>query len=220
MENDRNQGVLRLAVAMRGGVSLAVWIGGALAEIDRVCRIDDDPFAQALRDITRFDRVEVDILTGASAGGLNAALGGMALADKKRMNLRDIWIETADIDRLLESSTQNPRRSLLDGEFFRDEVIRQLEMLKKSAQVLPGADEQHVDAFLAATVFGGVEVTDQADPRFSDQRQEAYFHFRHQADNPAFSDLIRSDAPRSLGLAARASAVVSRRIRAGAHRGR
>jgi hypothetical protein len=27
---------LRLALGMRGGVSLAVWIGGAVAEIDRL----------------------------------------------------------------------------------------------------------------------------------------------------------------------------------------
>jgi hypothetical protein len=31
---------LRLALGMRGGVSLAIWIGGACSEIDRVRRAD------------------------------------------------------------------------------------------------------------------------------------------------------------------------------------
>ncbi|MEM9714599.1 MAG: hypothetical protein AAGA17_20420, partial [Actinomycetota bacterium] len=63
---------LRLALALRGGVSLAVWIGGACAEIDQLCRASDEGglWSRAL-ELSGHDRVVVDVLAGASAGGLN-----------------------------------------------------------------------------------------------------------------------------------------------------
>lgn len=99
-----HQRTLRLALAMRGGVSLAVWIGGAVAEIDlwrrlrirrrtddgTVCalyippgaddaEIDPDVYHRVLMyarllDSAQFDSVEVDVQAGASAGGLNAVM--------------------------------------------------------------------------------------------------------------------------------------------------
>ena len=111
--------VLRFAVAMRGGVSLAVWIGGAMQEIDHL-RLDED-FAHHVLGVTRFNRLQVDIITGASAGGLNAALAGMAIAHGTSLAcLRKVWMDTADIDSLLDMPRSRARiRSLLNGEYFR-----------------------------------------------------------------------------------------------------
>src|SRR5262245_54147504 len=97
---------LRIALAMKGGISLAVWIGGAVAELDvlrrlRILGSRDDPRAYLLKDPGRptatppevvararhyarlliaaqYDAVEFDVLAGASAGGLNAVLYGVA----------------------------------------------------------------------------------------------------------------------------------------------
>ena len=100
---------LRVALAMKGGLSLAVWIGGAIAELDVLRRIrifHSDGHARALlyhvesdaeeasgrRDelVPRaeqyarllhargYDSVEFDVLAGASAGGLNGVLYGVA----------------------------------------------------------------------------------------------------------------------------------------------
>ncbi|MCX2963068.1 DUF3376 domain-containing protein [Gordonia aquimaris] len=99
---------LRIALAMRGGVSMAVWIGGAVAELDVLRRAllepDTDPVcpddacpadaraacprriarahrAQIYRQMVHaagHDHVEFDILAGASAGGLNAILFALA----------------------------------------------------------------------------------------------------------------------------------------------
>jgi Protein of unknown function (DUF3376)/Patatin-like phospholipase len=60
--------------------------------------------------------------------------------------------------------------------------------------------------FLAATVFGGIRVSRLVDPRFSDRRREAFFHFRHLAASSAFTDLAADDAIEQVGTAARASA--------------
>jgi predicted acylesterase/phospholipase RssA len=212
--------VLRFAVAMRGGVSLAVWIGGAMQEIDHLRR--DEDFAHHVLGVTRFDRLEVDIITGASAGGLNAALAGMAIAHGTSLAcLRDVWMDTADIDRLLD--LPGPRAtvgSLLNGEYFRLEVVRWLKELASPsggdddhAATLPaamggdGAGGSPVEILLAATVFGGVPVVEATDPTFTDRRRQAYFHFRHLAVSPAFSDTCgRPEAAERLGRAARASA--------------
>ena len=99
----RHSRILRAAIAMRGGVSLAVWIGGAAAEMDlwrriRICAAPDGtPFAvilppspseasldlpwldraelyARLLDSRGFDAVEFDVMAGASAGGLNAVM--------------------------------------------------------------------------------------------------------------------------------------------------
>lgn len=95
---------LRTALAMRGGVSLAVWIGGAVAELDVFRRIrlvrrkgrveafflhsglaertpgDDEALFRRADEYALalvaagVDSVEFDILAGASAGGLNGVL--------------------------------------------------------------------------------------------------------------------------------------------------
>ena len=74
---------LRLALGMRGGVSLAVWIGGACAEIDELRRAggetDDPAFWAKLLEASNYERVVVDVMAGASAGGLNGVLFAAAI---------------------------------------------------------------------------------------------------------------------------------------------
>src|SRR3954453_1975949 len=92
MGDERPHRTLRLALAMRGGVSLAVWIGGAVAEIDVLRRHGSAPAVEVQDDARRrglaydallracgYGDVEVDVLAGASAGGLNSVLYGTAL---------------------------------------------------------------------------------------------------------------------------------------------
>lgn len=201
VKGGRPKGVLRFAVAMRGGVSLAVWIGGALREIDRLQEAAGDRLVTALLDMTVFSRVEIDILTGASAGGLNAALGGYSLSRGLAMDLQDVWIETADIDALLELPRREHPFSILNGKYFEDQVVARLRCLAKSEPV-----GRPVEVFLAATVFGGVPVRDPADLLFVDRRREGVFHFRHLANSAALSNLVEEQSVKGVGKAARASA--------------
>ncbi|MCD9195008.1 DUF3376 domain-containing protein [Streptomyces albireticuli] len=107
---------LRIAVAMRGGVSLAVWMGGGCREIaalrgaaqDRA-RGADAPGAEgygALLDLCRYEDVTVDVLAGTSAGGLNGALLACHLAYGMEFgdNMRRLWLRLGD----LESLTRRP----------------------------------------------------------------------------------------------------------------
>jgi patatin-related protein len=74
--------VVRLALVLNGGVSLAVWIGGVTHELDRLRRAfemeQESAYAQMLRCLGCV--VRIDVIGGASAGGLNGAMLASAIA--------------------------------------------------------------------------------------------------------------------------------------------
>ncbi len=97
---------LRMALVLNGGVSLAVWMGGVVHELDLLRRASAgglDPEQQPReydRDV--FDRwgelsrsggrertVVVDVIAGTSAGGLNGALLATAVANKGTLDPED-----------------------------------------------------------------------------------------------------------------------------------
>ena len=63
---------LRIGLVLNGGVSLAVWISGVVHEIDG-CVAATGPYAEALA-ANGYDGARVDVIAGASAGGINGAL--------------------------------------------------------------------------------------------------------------------------------------------------
>ena len=90
---------LRMALVLNGGVSLAVWMGGVVHELDLLRRASADgldpaqqprPYDQAVfdrwRELSRAGgrerTVVVDVIAGTSAGGLNGALLATAVANK------------------------------------------------------------------------------------------------------------------------------------------
>ena len=93
---------LRLALSMNGGVSLAVWIGGAVSEID--CLRSGKGFWGELLDHCGFQpKALVDVMTGASAGGLNAVLMAQAIRSGTPFSeFLKLWEDHADIDKLLK----------------------------------------------------------------------------------------------------------------------
>lgn len=130
---------VRLAMAWNGGVSLAVWMGGVAVEIDaaRTAReklvdwkAEPPRTASAARDTGAlykaicyaFDRrLVVDILTGASAGGLNGALLAGAMAHDKRLKtkfMRDKWLTIGDFGLLLQPLDKQDVTSIMRGEKF------------------------------------------------------------------------------------------------------
>ncbi|MFS0896089.1 DUF3376 domain-containing protein [Mycolicibacterium litorale] len=143
MTDDTPYRTMRLALAMRGGVSLAVWIGGAVAELDlfrRACNnldIGPDPngyrkaraktYRGLLEDTRRFNRVEIDILAGASAGGLNAVLFGLAQACDTVMDdtVRRTWIRDGGIWELLREPGSGRVQSILQGDGRLFTVVRE-----------------------------------------------------------------------------------------------
>jgi len=111
---------LRLALVCYGGVSLAVYMHGIVKEVWKLLQasrahseggtvsdLSDTAavYAEALADLLPHVRLRVltDIIAGASAGGINGIFLGHAIATGADMEpLRDLWLENADIEKLLD----------------------------------------------------------------------------------------------------------------------
>ena len=128
--------VLRLTLALKGGVSLAVWMGGACSEIVELLRGRDGPYAEAIAE-AGYDAVEVDVISGSSAGGLNGVLLAQHIAYGAAFNhtVRDLWLETGDLGRLARSPFTEPPLSLLRGDHaFYPRLAEAMGDLARSAQ--------------------------------------------------------------------------------------
>jgi patatin-related protein len=111
---------LRLALICYGGVSLAVYMHGITREIWHLARASEAHhsgrgpagatervYGSVLRRAAEESgvsvRVLVDILAGASAGGINAIFLGDAIASGSSLEpLTALWLEGADVDRLID----------------------------------------------------------------------------------------------------------------------
>ncbi len=115
---------LRIALVCYGGVSLAVYMHGVTKEIWKLARASRSfhagemaqaPVERAYRDLLgdieqkhqlRL-RVLPDILTGASAGGINAVFLAQALFSGQSLEpLTELWLENADVEKLLDPAAR------------------------------------------------------------------------------------------------------------------
>jgi patatin-related protein len=111
---------LRLAMVCYGGISLAVYMHGVTKEVWKLARASTLPrealspseavYADMLADIAARSGVNVcvlpDIVAGASAGGLNGVFLAQAIHTGQSLEpLTHMWLEMADIDRLLPDET-------------------------------------------------------------------------------------------------------------------
>lgn len=111
---------LRIALVCYGGVSLAVYMHGVTKELWKLARASRayhgvDPVAGGTESVylRLFQRIEAlhslrlrvlpDILSGASAGGINAVFLAQAIHSGQSLEpLTDLWLERADVDVLLD----------------------------------------------------------------------------------------------------------------------
>ncbi|MGJ3649630.1 patatin-like protein [Sphingomonas sp. GlSt437] len=118
---------LRLALVCYGGISLAVYMHGITKEIWRLARasrafLDGETPASGsqgvyralLQEMERAQgtrvRVLVDIIAGASAGGINGVFLAQAVATGQSLEpLTNLWLESADVEALLDPG-QAPNR--------------------------------------------------------------------------------------------------------------
>jgi patatin-related protein len=119
---------LRIALVCYGGISLAVYMHGVTKEIWRLAKASrayhaaepdeggsQSVYMQMLRRIGAEQGIElrvlVDILAGASAGGINAIFLGHAIAGGAPLDpLTDLWLESADIDKLIDPEVSTVSR--------------------------------------------------------------------------------------------------------------
>lgn len=111
---------LRIALVCYGGVSLAVYMHGVTKELWQLARASrattaaepisggtQQVYANLLEHLAAQHqmrlRVLPDILTGASAGGINAIFLAQAIHSGQSLDpLTDLWLNNADVDRLVD----------------------------------------------------------------------------------------------------------------------
>jgi patatin-related protein len=123
---------LRVAVTMNGGVSLAVYIGGAAHELNELTN-KSGPYAKLVNLVGYDTAPRVDVITGTSAGGINATALSLAQAngyDTDLSLLKLLWIEHGQISALLRQPFRAGPPSLLKGdEYFYPRILSALQRL-------------------------------------------------------------------------------------------
>jgi patatin-related protein len=120
---------LRLALVCYGGISLAIYMHGIPKEVWRLARAsrafhDHAPSGEGSEAVYRRMleaieaqsgirlRVMPDIIAGASAGGINGIFLAQAIETGQSLEpLTDLWLDNADVDRLLDPDAR-PARAL------------------------------------------------------------------------------------------------------------
>jgi patatin-related protein len=201
VEDDREE--IRFALALNGGVSLAVWMGGVVHELDRIRR--GDGVYGELAEITQ-STPRVDVIAGASAGGLNGALLALAIAcDTPLEGVRDLWLAKGSFAELIRDPFDPDPPSLLRGDdYFLPTVRSAFEAIYARRRDVP--DPQPLELIVTATTLSGdVRVfADAFGSLFPDRDHRARFVFRRDPDADR-DDFASPDAPARLALAARTS---------------
>jgi len=208
----------RLAVAFTGGVSLAVWMGGMAREMNlllaasRIRRGESvadtseqgrkvrDGYA-ALLDLLNVD-CSMDVLSGTSAGGVNAVILGLANVQRFDLDgLRELWFDQGSLGNLLRSPADKQAASLLYGDKGLLQGLRTgLGKLAGAGPGNPAADEDPTRVFITTTLLTGEasRFTDEYGTLVRDTDHHGLFSFTS-------AQLTPGNVP-ALALAARCSA--------------
>ncbi|MGM1063636.1 patatin-like protein [Saccharothrix sp. Mg75] len=208
--SDVPQEQIRFAVVLNGGVSLAVWMGGVVLELDRLTR-GDGPWSALLDMVCSTARA--DVITGTSAGGINGAALALSQvnANARVERLRDLWAEQGRMEQLLRTPFRGQPVSLLRGdEFFLPRLREALERLTADFEPTP-RDERPVDLRITTTLLAGVPTVthDDLGQTMVQSTHQGSFSFRRDPGAGDRDDFTADDLPglvSRLALAARSSA--------------
>ena len=206
---------VRLAFAFAGGVSLAIWIGGVtdevlrcinggrLAEEGRLDEAADNPYAAVCAELGIV--LKADVLTGTSAGGLNAAFLATAVSHgcSDLEAIRRLWLEHGSFDLMMRPAGDTSLVSLLAGdENFLPHIEDALQRLAAAGTGFHEPDPPMV-VRLTSTSLPGQRTTlrdGHASISSVDHRAEFVFHSRD------FDFDTESQALRRMARACRSSA--------------
>ena len=184
---------VRLAFAFAGGVSLAIWIGGVTDEVLRCINggrlaaeghLDeaaDNPYAAVCAELGI--ALKADVLTGTSAGGLNAAFLATAVSHgcPDLEAIRRLWLEHGSLDLMMRPATDRSLVSLLAGdENFLPHIEDALQRLAAAGTGFREPDPPVVVRLTSTSLPGQVTTLRDGHASISsvDHRAEFVFHSR------------------------------------------
>ncbi len=174
---------------------------------------------QPLQEVGESDpirtRFVIDVLSGTSAGGINAIFLAKALANNQPLDdLKRLWVEEGDIGLLLNDkhsvkkesllSLQDPPTSLLNSKRMYLKLLKAFDGMEATgaSERSPFGDE--VDLFVTATDIQGVTVPLRlADDIVYERRHKNVFHFRYYATphgEPSRTDFAASAGTQTVYL--------------------
>ena len=218
---------VRFAVVMYGGVSLAIYINGASQELFSMVRatarknysslanpenqeylIPDEQLKGAekiYREMGRYCEAAfvIDVISGTSAGGMNGVFLAKALANDQPFNtLKDLWIEEADIDLLVNDrkSVNNLNglrpptepRALLSSQRMYYKLLEVIDKMERQAERPAAADSPLVgelDLYVTATDLRGLPLPLSVNGRkLLENRYRSVFRFHYSTYESARED--------------------------------
>ena len=175
---------LRLCLVMYGGISLAVYMNGIAREyFDLVRGRGVWGIFKRLADVD----VVVDVISGASAGGLNGLFLAYALCGHREFgHMVDLWRNRAGIEALLGDPAGAEPHSLLNSEYMEAELASAFATMPRvppgRADELAVSDSPDLDCFMAATNFYGQRHTvgQLAGNQIPTKSHRTTVHFKHR----------------------------------------
>ncbi|MEO8905796.1 MAG: patatin-like protein [Polyangiaceae bacterium] len=187
-ESGRRSREVRLGVVMFGGVSLAVYINGVANELFRASR--GRGVYRLLKALTDSD-VVVDVLSGASAGGINGILLSTALCNGTEFNdTRTLWRDQADIGKLLQpAQDEKLNNSVLSGKYHQGQMANAFAALlnveqPKSTELEDPSPVDELDLFITGTDIDGrlSYRVDALKHRIQLEDHRVLFQLKHRSD--------------------------------------
>lgn len=183
--NDRSIEI-RIALVLYGGVSLAVYENGVTRSFHDL--VADKGVFRLLKKMLDADAV-VDVIAGASAGGINGLLLAAALESGSEFKgSADLWRNKGDLNALMRPlSEAEEAESLLSGDVYQKELIQAFKGLVKpspASKIEPG----DMDVFITGTDLYGRVVTlwDSLGNPIEDKCHRVVFHLKHRSRDRAF----------------------------------
>lgn len=186
---------VRLAVTMVGGTSLAIYENGAAQELFKLVH---GVGAYGLVKRLTHSHAYLDILSGTSAGGINAVFLSFALANGCDLApTREVWIEKADIEALLQDGMAPEPHSILRGnDYYLPELEKAFRAIAASGYQ-PGPKDvpslqrdpagsfvpwEDLDVFITGTYLEGRPETfyDCREAPIFSVSHNGVFHLRHR----------------------------------------
>ena len=181
---------IRIAVALNGGVSLAIWMSGVTLELHHLALASAgadrwSTYREVLDLLGATARI--DVVAGTSAGGLNGAFLGLALTHGRDLGLlRDVWTTAGSLEMLLRPALEKNPPSLLRGDqHFLPSITEALQKTvddTKNPQLLSGGagKDSPIELILTGTLWQGraSSFTDDMGVGITERDHDALFRFR------------------------------------------
>jgi patatin-related protein len=186
-----SQQEIRIAVVLNGGVSLAIWMSGVVLELHHLALASQGlerasaswpVYSETLKLLDASARV--DVVAGTSAGGLNGAF--LALGQARRCDfalLRDVWVESGSLEKLLRPAlSKNPPSPLQGDSFFLAKINAALTSMldhKVNPPLTETPFDLPIELILTGTLWNGrtSTFTDDMGVSITERDYDATFRF-------------------------------------------